>query len=239
METDKHQNNPLIKTMIPNQICLNSSTSWQLDADDVDSLVSFSTNAGEDESDSDESSSFTSSVSSDSRWNTEDNIVSDSSSPRVPLRRKSLVAANCAKLVGDLPRIPRRRVSLIFNTTSTGSCEGVNETDLPNNASESRVPLDLPPMLPARLQTRKPAAPSAVLRLSPQRIKKMKPPTRPNRKSSAEVESALLSMRAAATSFSDISLQFPNRKCHCPPSVRARGAQINRQHPQQKSATAA
>lgn len=230
--------------MIPNQICLDSSTSWQLDADDVDSLVSFlSTNAGEDESDSDESSSFTSSVSSDSRWNIEDNIVSDSSSPRVPLRRKSVVAANCAKLVGDLPRIPRRRVSLIFNTTSTGSCEGINQTDLPNNANESRVPLDLPPMLPTRFQTRKPAAPSsAVLRLSPQRIKKMKPPTRPNRKSSAEVESALLSMRAAATSFSDItSLQFPNRKCHCPPSVRAPrgGAQINRQHPRQKSATAA
>lgn len=231
---------------IPNQIRVSDSTRWQ--EIDVASLVSFDPNGSDDDasdsssSDSDDSSSFsTGSSSSGSRWDIEVNIVADCSSPRVPQRRMSSVAANCAKLVGDIPRIPRRRATLIFITgKSKGFVDG-NEKPLPliNDAIMKSATMDLPPMLPQRSPRRTPAgAGSTVLSLSPQKMKTMMPPARPGRKSSAEVQTARPA-RAATASFDDICKQFPDRKCNCPHSLRARGVSIKRQQPRQKSATAA
>ena len=213
---------------------------------DVDSLVTFYSNGSDDDesesnfSDWDDLSSVSNdSASSESRWAVEDNITTDKSSPRRPQRRMSSVAANCAKLVGDIPRIPRRRATLIFNI-STGS-EGVNERPSPLLDEETLTcaTLDLPPMLPQRSHGKKPAAAAAVLRLAPQRMKKMKPPARPYRKGSVEVQASLPVPSAGAATFDDICKQFPGRKCNPSPPGRYRPLRVKRQQPRLKSATAA
>ncbi|CAB9519521.1 expressed unknown protein [Seminavis robusta] len=99
----------------------------------------------------------------DSRWEPNENVVSDSivddNSPKFPQRRQSVVLA--AAPIMDLPRLPRRRLTIKY--TSSGSSTVVEEESAKKNA--------LPPM--AR-------------RTLPLRARGLAPPKFPSRKRSMD-----------------------------------------------------
>jgi hypothetical protein len=166
-----------------------------------------------------------------SRWEPNEKVVqTGNTSPRFPQRRRSVV--NDAPLAVDLPKMPRRRLTILPTTSTHSPMSKLSFTPLPKEQEQRQErELSFPPESLSAYAPR--MALAEALRPLPSIARGLSPPKFPCRKKSTESWAS-----PAPTRYEDLCEQHPTRKCKCSSSPEHK-AKFKREKPKKQFAEAA